>query len=161
MATSAIFPKLAFLPSFQLWPPNLSRFLRSGIEDCRHNFNSLIFPQYVIENYSLSFLTFEEGELHLFNLDQDPYEEVDLAVEKEEKLNGMKELAREWAADLKVAFQPNRFPPEFTRSNFAFSRFSLGYPRYHKGLLEPGWCKPGWWNILWKPENFVTFLARI
>ena len=27
------------------------------------------------------------------------------------KLNRMKELAREWAADLKVAFQPNRFPP--------------------------------------------------
>ena len=54
---------------------------------------------------------FEEGELHLFNLDSDPYEEVDLAVEKEEKLNRMKELAREWAADLKVAFQPNRFPP--------------------------------------------------
>ena len=32
-------------------------------------------------------------------------------MEKEEKLNRMKELAREWAADLKVAFQPNRFPP--------------------------------------------------
>ena len=48
----------------------------------------------------------------MFNLDQDPYEEIDLAVEKKEKLNGMKELAREWAADLKVAFQPNRFPSE-------------------------------------------------
>ena len=22
-------------------------------------------------------------------------------------------------------------------------------------------CKPGWWKILWKPENFVPFLARI
>ena len=73
----------------------------------------------------------------MFNLDQDPYEEVDLAVEKKEKLNGMKELAREWAADLKVAFQPNRFLPEILYSNFAFFRFSLGYPRYHKGLLEP------------------------
>jgi len=89
----------------------------------------------------------QEGELHLFNLDMDPNEEVDLAIEKEQKLNQMKELAREWAADLKVAFQPNRF--------------SLGYPRYHNGLLEPGWCKPGWWQILWKPENFVPFLARI
>ena len=45
----------------------------------------------------------------MFNLDSDPYEENDLAVEKEEKLNQMKELAREWAQDLKVAFQPNRF----------------------------------------------------
>ena len=60
---------------------------------------------------TLHLWSFEEGELHLFNLDSDPYEEVDLAVEKEEKLNRMKELAREWAADLKVAFQPNRFPP--------------------------------------------------
>ena len=73
----------------------------------------MIYPQYVIKIYSSS-LTFEEGELHLFNLDSDPYEEVDLAVEKEEKLNRMKELAREWAADLKVAFQPNRFPASYT-----------------------------------------------
>ena len=47
--------------------------------------------------------------MHLFNLEQDPYEEVDLAIEKEEKVEGMKELARKWAKDLKVAFQPNRF----------------------------------------------------
>ena len=109
-------------------------------------------------------MTFQEGELHLFNLDSDPYEENDLAVEKEEKLNQMKELAREWAQDLKVAFQPNRFSAFFRKklvANFLFTRFSLGYPRYHGGLLEAGWCKPGWWDILWKPENFVPFLARI
>ena len=102
----------------------------------------MIFPQYVIENYSLSFLTFEEGELHLFNLDQDPYEEVDLAVEKEEKLNGMKELAREWAADLKVAFQPNRFPPEVT---FQFCLFQVqpGLPSLSQGT--PGaWLVQAW-----------------
>lgn len=106
-------------------------------------------------------MTFEEGELHLFNLDVDPNEEVDLAIEKEEKLKQMKELAREWAADLKVAFQPNRFPPDHHSYICLVFRFSLGYPRYHNGLLEPGWCKPGWWQILWKPENFVPFLARI
>ena len=44
----------------------------------------------------------------MFNLDSDPFEENDLAVEKEDKLNRMQELARELAGDLKVAFQPNR-----------------------------------------------------
>ena len=58
-----------------------------------------------VENPSL---TFKEGELHLFNMDSDPFEENDLAVEKEDKLNRMKELARELAGELKVAFQPNR-----------------------------------------------------
>ena len=55
----------------------------------------------------------------MFNLDSDPYEENDLAVEKEEKLNQMKELAREWAQDLKVAFQPNRFSDFFQKKNLS------------------------------------------
>ena len=37
----------------------------------------------------------------------------------------VQELAVSLAGDMKVAFQPNRF--------------SLGYPRYHRGVLEPGW----------------------
>ena len=66
------------------------------------------------------FILFQEGELHLFNLDVDPYEEVVLAVEKKEKLNQMKELAREWAQDLKVAFQPNRFSAFFRKTTCQF-----------------------------------------
>jgi len=85
----------------------------------------------------------QEGQLHLFDLDSDPNEEIDLAIERKDKLEEMKELGRQLAKELKVAFQPNRF--------------SLGYPRYHGGILEPGWCEPGWWEILWREENMVTF----
>ena len=65
---------------------------------------------------------------------------------------------------LKLLFNPTGsqiFSEKKLVANFLFTRFSLGYPRYHGGLLEAGWCKPGWWDILWKPENFVPFLARI
>ena len=67
----------------------------------------------------------------MFNLDSDPYEENDLAVEKEEKLNQMKELAREWAQDLKVAFQPNRFSDFFRKKTccqFFVHQVQLGLP---------------------------------
>jgi hypothetical protein len=52
--------------------------------------------------------------------------------------------------DVRVAYYPNRF--------------SLGYPRYHGGLLEPGWCDLGWWDILWDPAALpdrAKFIQRL
>ena len=49
--------------------------------------------------------------------------------------------------DVRIAYYPNRF--------------SLGYPRYHAGLLEPGWCETGWWTILWDQETVANFIQRL
>jgi len=89
----------------------------------------------------------QSGELSLFNLADDPYEEKDLAKVRVKKLENMKQLAKQLAEDLKIAFQPNRF--------------SLGFPRYHDGLLEPGWCEPGWWDILWENQKHLKLLRKL
>ena len=84
--------------------------------------------------------------VHLFDLKKDPYEKRDLAQTEPEKLAEMKERAIALTKDAKVGFHP--------------TGFSLGYPRYHKGLLEPGWCSLGWWNILWKNPLNVDYLKH-
>eukprot|EP00090_Calanus_glacialis_P012886 TRINITY_DN21515_c0_g1_i1.p1 TRINITY_DN21515_c0_g1~~TRINITY_DN21515_c0_g1_i1.p1 ORF type:complete len:501 (-),score=111.45 TRINITY_DN21515_c0_g1_i1:46-1548(-) len=89
----------------------------------------------------------QTGELSLFNLAEDPYEEKDLSGIRVKKLEDMKHIAKKLAEDLKIAFQPNRF--------------NLGFPRYHSGLLEPGWCEPGWWDILWKNQNHKEILKTL
>ena len=53
------------------------------------------------------------------------------------------------------------------RPSFQPNRLSLGYPRYQvlhctalrtdlvwqEGLLRPGWCSSGWWQILWRQND--------
>ena len=89
----------------------------------------------------------QAGELSLFNLDKDPYEENDLANKHLKKVLEMKNFAKKLAQDLKIAFQPNRF--------------NLGFPRYHAGLLEPGWCQTGWWEVLWRNQNHKEKLNKL
>ena len=89
----------------------------------------------------------QPAELSLFNLAEDPYEENNLSKLRVSKLEDMKEIAKKLAQDLKIAFQPNRF--------------NLGFPRYHSGLLEPGWCETGWWEILWSNINYKEMIKQL
>lgn len=75
-------------------------------------------------------------ELLLFNLRRDPAETRNLAAEEPDKLAQLQQLARQLARGSRTAHHPNGL--------------SLAYPRYHGGLLEPGWCAaPRWWRTLW------------
>ena len=89
----------------------------------------------------------QPAELSLYNLAEDPYEENNLSKLRVSKLEDMKEIAKKLAQDLKIAFQPNRF--------------NLGFPRYHSGLLEPGWCETGWWEILWSNINYKEMIKQL
>jgi len=80
----------------------------------------------------------QPDQVELFDLDSDPNEKHNLARARSGKLGQMKELALRLAEEMRPAFQPNRV--------------SLGFPRYHEGVLETGWCQPGWWDILWKDK---------
>ena len=88
----------------------------------------------------------QEPVVQLFNLKKDPYEKRDLSKSEPNKLKEMKERAISLAKDSKVGFHP--------------TGLSLGYPRYHRGLLEPGWCSLGWWDILWKKPLNVEYLSH-
>ena len=77
----------------------------------------------------------------------------DLAGRRRGVLARLQRLAVRLAREVRPSFQPNRL--------------SLGYPRYqvlpctaHRtdlvwqaGLLRPGWCSPGWWEILWRQND--------
>ena len=76
----------------------------------------------------------------------------------------LQELLLEAAAEMKPSFHPNRSGHEDDKNiktnrnrigpilkenrptidSYLGSRFSLGYPRYHQGLLETGWCSSKW-----------------
>ena len=86
-------------------------------------------------------------DVYLYNLADDPEENFEISAKKPEIVQNLKELIKSYAKDLKMAFQPNA--P------------NLGYPRYHQGLLEPGWCTPGWWDILWKNNIAISVLEKI
>lgn len=86
-------------------------------------------------------------ELLLFNLSEDPEENHNLAESDKYQLELMKQYAISLTKDMKMAFHPNGL--------------NLGYPRYHQGLLEPGWCTTGWWDILWESKQHVEFLEAL
>jgi len=74
--------------------------------------------------------------VELYNLSLDPFEENDVSETHQDLVVGLQKLVLKLAKEMKPSFQPNRY--------------SLGYPRYQKGLLNPGWCHSNWWDILWK-----------
>ena len=88
-----------------------------------------------------------EAEVLLFNLFDDPEEKYNLAEYEKVQVDLMKQYAVTLAKDMKMAFHPNGL--------------NLGYPRYHQGILEPGWCNTGWWNILWENKDHVQFLENL
>ena len=88
-----------------------------------------------------------ESQVLLFNLSEDPEEKHNLADSDPTKLTLMKQFAISLAKDMKVAFFPG---PQ-----------NLGYPRYHQGFIEPGWCHTGWWNILWKDRKHLELLEDL
>ena len=77
--------------------------------------------------------------VELYNLSTDPYEENNLAKTHQNLVKGLQKLIIKMAGELRPSFQPNRY--------------SLGYPRYQEGLLRPGWCQTGWWDILWRQAH--------
>lgn len=87
--------------------------------------------------------------LELYDLAKDPLEQRDLSNTRGDILLKMKGFAKALAKEMKIAFQPNRF--------------SLGFPRYHDGVIETGWCSTGWWKILWNQTNIRVqdFVFRI
>ena len=89
----------------------------------------------------------KDREIYLFNLENDPSEKKDLSKKEPEKLLEMKELTKSLAKGLRIAFHPNGL--------------NLGYPRYHQGFLEPGWCQLGWWDKIWKTKIKLKFLDKI
>ena len=88
-----------------------------------------------------------EPQVLLFNLSRDPEEKHNLADSDHTTLTLMKQFAISLTKDMKMAFHPNGL--------------SLGYPRYHKGFLEPGWCHTGWWDILWKDRKHLKLLEDL
>ena len=86
-------------------------------------------------------------EVLLFNLLDDPEENNNLAEYDKFQLELMKQYAISLTKDMKMAFHPNGL--------------NLGYPRYHHGVLEPGWCTTGWWNILWENKKHIEFLEDL
>ena len=88
-----------------------------------------------------------EPDVLLFDLQVDPEEKYNLAKSEKIKLEQMKQYAISLAKDMKMAFHPNGL--------------NLGYPRYHHGIYEPGWCTTGWWNILWEDKKHIEFLENL
>ena len=85
--------------------------------------------------------------VELYNLSTDPFEKNDLSETHQDLVSGLKKLIIKLAKEMKPSFQPNRF--------------SLGYPRYQKGLLKPGWCQSRWWDILWKGNQTNKVLINL
>ena len=88
-----------------------------------------------------------EPQVLLFNLSEDPEEKHNLANIEPTNLALMKQFAISLTKDMKMAFHPNGL--------------NLGYPRYHQGVIEPGWCHTGWWNILWKDRKHLQLLEDL
>ncbi|XP_023320884.1 arylsulfatase I isoform X2 [Eurytemora carolleeae] len=86
----------------------------------------------------------EKNELFLFNLARDPNETENLAESEPSIVQELKKIVKNLTKETRTAFHPNRF--------------NLGFPKYHEGLLSPGWCGTGWWKILWNSES--TSLGR-
>ncbi|XP_023320888.1 arylsulfatase B [Eurytemora carolleeae] len=82
---------------------------------------------------------FKKDVYHLFDLEKDPTETENLASQYPELVEKMKEKVKTLVKDVKPAFQPNRY--------------SLGYPKYHDGVISTGWCETDWWKILWRSLN--------
>jgi len=80
-----------------------------------------------------------EENFELYNLADDPGETNNLAKSNKKMVEELRGILLEAAEDMKPSFHPNRY--------------SLGYPRYHNGILETGWCASNWWDILWAPSN--------
>jgi len=80
-----------------------------------------------------------EKNFELYNVVDDPGETNNLAKSKTKLVGELKKILLSAADDMKPSFHPNRY--------------SLGYPRYHNGILETGWCASNWWDILWAPSN--------
>ena len=88
-----------------------------------------------------------EPQVLLFNLSEDPEEKYNLADIEQSNLTLMKQFAISLTKDMKMAFHPNGL--------------NLGYPRYHRGFIEPGWCHTGWWKILWKDRKHLQILENL
>lgn len=74
--------------------------------------------------------------IELYDLEKDPYEELDIVDTNPQKVEELKNLILTLLQEMKVAYQPNRH--------------SLAFPRYNEGLIRPGWCSSDWDSILWK-----------
>ena len=83
----------------------------------------------------------------LFNLDNDPEEKFNLAKKEPKTVIKLKNVIKLYVEGVKMAFQPNA--P------------NLGYPRYHQGVLESGWCSTGWWQLIWNNNITAEVLQRI
>ena len=92
--------------------------------------------------------------LELYNLREDPYEEVNLLHNKLRgskyfsKVEELQSVIYELLKEMKAAYQPNRY--------------SLAFPAYNDGIISPGWCSSGWNKILWKQEtHWEQVLAQL
>lgn len=88
-----------------------------------------------------------ERKVFLFNLKTDPHERENLAETEPTILEKMKNFLIKVSHGVRPAFHPGGL--------------SLGYPRYHGGRLEPGWCTTDWWSKLWKYQINTDFLNKI
>lgn len=142
-----------------LWPaltenrnttPRTSLILNIDIDDQSNSFQFSVRKDNWKLIWGQSVLRVHEGSLEdhfeLYNLDIDPGETNDLAKSKTKVVEQLKKLLLEAADDMKPSFHPNRY--------------SLGYPRYHNGIMETGWCASNWWDILWAPSIGRSIVLR-
>ena len=85
--------------------------------------------------------------VELYDLSKDPYEMENLSKTHNDLVKVLQQLVIKLTEEMLPSFQPNRY--------------SLGYPRYQDGLIRPGWCQTGWWNILWKQNQTEAIKKRL
>ena len=79
------------------------------------------------------------NQIKLYNLERDPFETKNMADEKPDKVERLKDFIRKKLKFLKSAYHP--------------SRHNAAFPRYNGGLVSSGWCDSTWDQVLWQHDT--------